>query len=101
MDSPPPPASEIPTRTSPTRSTIPTAIRAVLDVDDGATEPLPWQHCLYFFPLPHGHGSFLPGVFDMVPRLLPRSFVAVNRNVVLGSSVISACILDAAFRNGA
>ena len=20
---------------------------------------LPW-HCLYFFPLPHGHGSFLP-----------------------------------------
>lgn len=45
------------------------AIRAVFEVDVGATEPLPWQHCLYFLPLPHGHGSFLPGVFDIAPRL--------------------------------
>jgi hypothetical protein len=31
-----------------------------LDVDD-ACESLSWQHFLNFFPLPQGHGSFLPG----------------------------------------
>ena len=24
------------------------------------------QHCLYFFPEPHGHGSFLPTLFDFL-----------------------------------
>jgi len=31
-----------------------------------AASILPWQHFLYFFPLPQGHGSFLPGFIPIL-----------------------------------
>lgn len=43
----------------------PTMTRAAFDVDDDAEALMFWQQCLYFLPLPHSHGSFLPGVLDI------------------------------------
>jgi hypothetical protein len=36
-------------------------VGAVLCAAPFGAAALTWQHFLYFFPLPQGHGSFLPG----------------------------------------
>src|SRR5271165_7055611 len=43
--------------------------------ENPACASLPWQQCLYFLPLPHGHGSLRPTFFvALSPRRRFRSF---------------------------
>ena len=43
------------------------------------------QHCLYFLPLPHGHGSLRPtfGVVLTTVTLSPRLFAAIGEDAAL------------------
>ncbi len=57
-------------KTSPTSSNAPMTIMPHFDVGDDVEEPFAKQHCLYFFPLPQGQGSFLPTVLAIFAPLL-------------------------------
>lgn len=52
--------------TSPTSTTVATTIMVIFDVPVTEEPPISWQQFLYFLPLPQWHGSFLPGVLDIV-----------------------------------
>src|SRR5208337_2033952 len=49
------------------------------------------QHFLYFFPLPQGHGSFLPGFFSLPGIFTPCFFSSpwLYRLIYLSSSFLS------------
>ena len=43
------------------------------------------QHFLYFFPLPHGQGSFLPTFFSL--RTVPEFFCSLYNSLLRSASI--------------